>query len=52
MGFSPVLIAAILRHGDVGSTMSWYIKTDNADAREAMEKLEARYRRSDLKMGA
>jgi integrase len=51
MGFSPVLIAAILRHGDVGSTMSWYIKTENADAREAMEKLEARYRRGDLKMG-
>jgi integrase len=52
MGFSPVLIAAILPHGDIGSTMSWYIKTDNADARDAMEKLEARYRRSDLKMGA
>jgi hypothetical protein len=31
--------------------MSWYIKTENADAREAMEKLEARYRRGDLKMG-
>ncbi len=44
LGVSPVIVAAMLRHSDVTTTLQWYIKTPEADVRAAMDKLEERIR--------
>jgi integrase len=51
MGINPKLIAAILRHGDVSSTLQWYIQTPDSETREAMQKLEAKYADMGLQAG-
>jgi integrase len=43
LGVNPKICAAILRHSDIGTTLSWYIQTPEAESREAMEKLEAKF---------
>jgi len=48
MGVNPKVIAAILRHGDVASTLQFYIQTPDSESRLAMEKLESRYNAGSL----
>ena len=43
MGVNPKVIAAILRHGDLSSTLQFYIQTPDSELRLATEKLENRY---------
>jgi integrase len=43
LGVNPKIVAAILRHSDVGTTLAWYIQTPDAESREAMRKVEAKY---------
>jgi integrase len=45
LGVNPKIVAAILRHSDVGTTLAWYIQTPEAESREAMGKLEAKFLR-------
>jgi integrase len=44
LGVNPKVIAGILRHSDISTTLEFYIKTPDSEAREAMDKLEARIR--------
>jgi integrase len=44
LGVNPKVVAAILRHSDVATTLQWYIKTPDAETRAAMDKLENRIR--------
>jgi integrase len=37
---SPKVIQAILRQSDIGTTLEYYIKTDTAKSREALQKIE------------
>jgi integrase len=45
LGVNPKIVAAILRHSDVGTTLAWYISIPEAESREAMEKLESKFSR-------
>jgi integrase len=49
LGVNPKIVAAILRHSDVGTTLAWYIQTPDAESRDAMTKLESKF--SDLLSG-
>jgi len=40
LGIGPSVIASILRHGDVSVTLKHYVKSPNAEAKAAMERLE------------
>ena len=44
LGVNPKVIAAILRHGDVSTTLQYYIQTSDTEARRALEKLEEKIR--------
>jgi len=46
LGVNPKIVAAILRHSDVGTTLAWYIQTPDAESREAMQKLEEKFSES------
>ena len=48
MGVDPSLIAAILRHSDITTTLELYAQVQDNEAREAMQKLEARFNASNL----
>jgi integrase len=39
-GVSPKVIQAILRHSDIGTTLAYYVATPDAEAREALQKIE------------
>lgn len=39
-GVSPKIIQAILRQSDIGTTLAYYVKTDDAEARQALQKIE------------
>jgi integrase len=43
MGANPKLIQAILRHSDITTTLELYAMVPDNEAREAMEKLEAKF---------
>jgi integrase len=43
LGVNPKIVAAILRHSDVGTTLQWYIQTPEAESREAMQKIEEKF---------
>ena len=38
-GVKPKVIQAILRHSDIGTTLSYYVETPEAETREALDKL-------------
>jgi integrase len=40
LGVPPKVIQAILRHSDVSTTMTYYVKSQDDDVRAAMAKLE------------
>ena len=40
LGVNPKVIAAILRHGDISTTLQFYVQTPDSESRAAMEKLE------------
>jgi integrase len=40
LGVKPKVIQAILRHSDIGTTLSYYVETPEAESREAIGKLE------------
>jgi integrase len=40
LGVNPKVIAAILRHSDISTTLQFYIQTPDRESRTAMEKLE------------
>ncbi len=42
LGVNPKVIQAMLRHGDVSTTLQFYVKTQDSETRQAMEKLEER----------
>jgi integrase len=42
LGVNPKVIAALLRHSDVSTTLQYYISVPESETRLAMEKLEAR----------
>jgi integrase len=42
LGVNPKVIAALLRHSDIGTTLQYYISVPESETRLAMEKLEAR----------
>ncbi len=50
MGVDPSLIASILRHSDVTTTLELYTQVQDNEARAAMEKLEARFNASNLSL--
>ena len=39
-GVSPKVIQAILRHSDIGTTLDFYVQTPDAEAREALQKID------------
>jgi len=39
LGVTPKVIAAILRHSDIATTLEWYVKTPDAEMKEAMERV-------------
>ena len=42
LGVNPKVIAAILRHSDISTTLQFYIQTPDAESRAALAKLEER----------
>jgi len=42
LGVNPKVIAALLRHSDIGTTLQYYNSVPESETRPAMEKLEAR----------
>ena len=48
MGVDPSLVAAILRHSDITTTLELYAVPQDTETREAMEKLEAKFNASNL----
>ena len=40
LGVNPKVIQAILRHGDVSTTLQFYVKTPDSESRKALEKLD------------
>jgi integrase len=44
LGVNPVVIARILRHSDVATTLAFYAKSRDAESRTAMDKLEEKIR--------
>ena len=40
LGVQPKVIAAILRHSDIGTTLSYYVQTPDDESRKALEKVE------------
>jgi integrase len=40
LGVNPKVIQAILRHGDVSTTLQFYVQTPDSESRAALEKLE------------
>jgi integrase len=43
LGVSPKVIAAILRHSDIGTTLAYYVQTPTEESREALEQIEAAF---------
>jgi integrase/recombinase XerD len=39
-GVAPKVIQAILRHSDIGTTLAYYVSTPDAEAREALQKID------------
>src|SRR5882672_8891370 len=39
LGIAPKIIQAILRHADIGTTLQFYVQTQQAESRAALEKL-------------
>jgi len=39
LGVKPKVIQAILRHSDIGTTLSYYVETPEAETREALDRL-------------
>jgi integrase/recombinase XerD len=39
-GVGPKVIQAILRHSDIGTTLAYYVSTPDAEAREALQKID------------
>jgi integrase len=39
LGIKPKVVQAILRHGDIGTTLSYYMETPEADSRDALDQL-------------
>ena len=39
IGVAPKIIQAILRHSDIGTTLSFYVETSEAESRDALDKL-------------
>jgi integrase len=39
IGVKPKVIQAIMRHSDIGTTLSYYVETPEAETREALDKL-------------
>jgi integrase len=39
LGVKPKVIQAILRHSDIGTTLSYYVETPEAETREALDQL-------------
>jgi integrase len=44
MGVNPKLIAAILRHADIGTTLEYYVQTPDNETRDALQKLETKFK--------
>ena len=42
LGVQPKVIQAILRHSDIGTTLSYYVQTPDDESRSALQKLEDR----------
>lgn len=40
LGVAPKVIAAILRHGDIGTTLEFYVQSPPEESREALQKIE------------
>jgi integrase len=40
MGVEPVVLQSILRHSDVSTTLEYYVKTDEAKRRDAIQRME------------
>ena len=40
LGVAPKVIQAVLRHSDISTTLSWYVQVPEAEAKEAMAKIE------------
>ncbi len=40
LGVQPKVIQAILRHSDIGTTLSYYVQTPDEDTREALQQIE------------
>jgi integrase len=40
LGVSPKIIAAILRHSDIGTTLQYYVQTPTEESREALQQIE------------
>lgn len=44
LGVNPKVIQALLRHGDISTTLEFYVRTPDSESRAALEKLEDRIR--------
>jgi integrase len=40
LGVQPKVIQAILRHGDIGTTLAYYVQTPAEESREALRQIE------------
>jgi integrase len=40
LGIAPKVIQAILRHSDIGTTLSYYVQTPDSETRDALRKME------------
>ena len=47
LGVKPKVIQAIPRHCDVGTTMSWYVEMQDAEARKALAMMDKWFEHSD-----
>jgi integrase len=43
LGVAPKVIQAILRHGDIGTTLAYYVQTPNEESREALQIIESAF---------
>ena len=43
LGIQPKVIQAILRHSDIGTTLSYYVQTPDEETREALQQIESAF---------
>jgi integrase len=43
LGVAPKVIQAMLRHGDIGTTLQYYVQTQTEESRDALDQIEAAF---------